>query len=299
MVTPPKQPKTRSKNKKEYFPSEVQDAILEYNRTSDFALKSKIYEEKIHYVFFKLTENIINTFKFHHLDIESITDFQQEVIIMLLSKIHLFHQSKNVDDRLFKIITKEFKGEYRHGAFADSTGNADSVTQAQINEFISTLKVTKKCREKILKITPAKAYSYFGTITKRYCIIATQKNYKKKITKSTTDELDQSTKHASDIETVDSSIEKLSLFMDRYIEFCNKNIFALFPDAEDARIAEAILLLFEIRDTLVIFNKKALYIHIRESVDVKTPRITKVADKLYKIFRLSFMFYKENGYIKF
>lgn len=299
MVTPPKKPKTRSKNKKEYFPSEVQDAILEYNRTSDFALKSKIYEDKIHYAFFKLTESIINTFKFHHLDIESITDFQQEVIIMLLSKIHLFHQSKNVDDRLFKIITKEFKGEYRHGAFAEYTSNADSVTQAQINEFIATLKVSKKCREKILKITPAKAYSYFGTITKRYCIIATQKNYKKKITKSTTDELDQSTKHASDIETVDSSIEKLSSFMDRYIEFCNQNIFNLFPDSEDARIAEAILLLFEIRDKLEIFNKKALYIHIRESVDVKTPRITKVADKLYKIFRLSFMFYKENGYIKF
>lgn len=295
----PKKPKTRSKNKKEYFPREAEEAIFLYNRTPDSSQRSKIYEDKIHYAFFKLTENIINTFKFHHLDVESITDFQQEVIIFLLSKIHLFHHSKNVDDRLFKIITKEFEEEYVPGSFAIYTGDADQVTQEQINEFIETLDVTPKCFEKISKITPAKAYSYFGTITKRYCIIATTKNYKKKVQKTPVEELDQSSEHASNIETIDNTIEKLSQFMDKYIVYCMDNIFELFPDKEDARIAEAILLLFERRDKLEIFNKKALYIHIRESVDVKTPRITKIADKLYKIFKNSYLFYKDNGYIKF
>jgi hypothetical protein len=34
-------------------------------------------------------------------------------------------------------------------------------------------------------------------------------------------------------------------------------------------------------------------------VDVKTPKITKIADKLYDIFRSNYVFYLENGYAKF
>ena len=34
-------------------------------------------------------------------------------------------------------------------------------------------------------------------------------------------------------------------------------------------------------------------------IDVKTPKITKIADKLHKIFRSSYVFYLENGYAKF
>ncbi len=33
-----------------------------------------------------------------------------------------------------------------------------------------------------------------------------------------------------------------------------------------------------------IFNKKALYIYIREIIDVKTPKITKIADCCYSLF---------------
>ena len=36
-----------------------------------------------------------------------------------------------------------------------------------------------------------------------------------------------------------------------------------------------------------------------EIVDVKTPKITKVADKLYTIFRSKYFFYLENGHCKF
>ena len=47
-----------------YFTQETENAIIEYNNTLDFDLRSKIYRERIHYAFFKLTENIIHTFKF-------------------------------------------------------------------------------------------------------------------------------------------------------------------------------------------------------------------------------------------
>ena len=57
---------------KNYFTQETENAIVLYNNTSNPVLKSKIYEEKIHYAFFKLTQNIIHTFKFYHTEVENI-----------------------------------------------------------------------------------------------------------------------------------------------------------------------------------------------------------------------------------
>ena len=67
----------------------------------------------------------------------------------------------------------------------------------------------------------------------------------------------------------------------------------------DAKIADAILELFRKRENIEIFNKKALYIFIREQVNVKTPKITKIADKLYAIFKGNYIFYLEHGYTNF
>ena len=53
------------------------------------------------------------------------------------------------------------------------------------------------------------------------------------------------------------------------------------------------------RENLDIFNKKALYIYIREIVDVKTPKITKIANQLYDIFKENYIFYLEHGYTNF
>ena len=102
---------------KNYFTQETENAIVLYNSINDPVLKSKIYEEKIHYAFFKLTQNIIHTFKFYYLDGESVEDIQQEVIAFLLEKLKLYKPEKG------------------------------------------------------------KAYSYFGTIAKRYLILKNKKNY--------------------------------------------------------------------------------------------------------------------------
>ena len=53
--------------------------------------------------------------------------------------------------------------------------------------------------------------------------------------------------------------------------------------------------LFRRRDAIDVFNKKALYIYIREQVDVKTPKITKIANILYGIFKEKYLFYLEHN----
>ena len=256
------------KQSRVYFTKETEKAIVDYNRSSDPDERSKLYEEKIHWAFYKLTENIIHTFKFYYTDgVENLEDLQHEIMVFLLSKIHKF----------------------------DPTNGA-------------------------------KAYSYFGTIVKRWLIVYNQKNYGKKIKNISISDLNHysqldttdpsfitSKRVEDDVQTVikneefsnipDSKIPKeykyedrLSLFVDEYIEYCTDRIYDLFPKGNDAMIADAILELFRKRDNIDVFNKKALYIYIREMVDVKTPKITKIANKLYSIFKEKYLFYLDHGY---
>ncbi len=232
--------KTRRPKSKNYFTQETEDAIVLYNGTSDTDVKSKIYQNDIHYPFFKLTENIIHTFKFYYTEVDEIEHLQHEVICFLLSKIHLFDPTRG-----------------------------------------------------------AKAYSYFGTIAKRYLILQNQKNYKKRVEKAPVDELFKDDTHTYNIDDPDSDKDPLSKYIDKFVEYCSENIYTLFPKQKDAEIADAILELFRKRENIDVFNKKALYIYIREMVDVKTPKITKIANRLYDIFKGNYIFYLENGYVEF
>jgi hypothetical protein len=145
----------------------------------------------------------------------------------------------------------------------------------------------------------AKAYSYFGTIVKRWCILYNDKNYKSKIKKVSTDELLKDDTHSYTIET--SSVnDKLSKFMDEYVEFVSLNIYEIFPKEFDAKIADAVLELFRKRESIDVFNKKALYIYIHEMIpEVKTPKITKISGILYNVFKKNYLFYLDQGYTHF
>jgi DNA-directed RNA polymerase specialized sigma24 family protein len=223
----------------QYFTAATEAAIVEYNKSESFKDKSKIYYERIHPAFFKLTENIIHTFKFYYTEVDNIEDLQHEVITFLLTKLHLFDPSKG-----------------------------------------------------------AKAYSYFGTIAKRYLINSNNKNYKKRVEKAPVSEIESNENFSYRIDEGSES-DKLIHFIDQYVEYCTDNINELFPKKTDAQIADAILELFRKRENIDVFNKKALYIYIREIIDAKTPKITKIADRLYDIFKQHYYYYLENGHTNF
>ena len=84
----------RRKKSKNYFTQETEDYIVLYNKTKSPKVRSKIYEDHIHYPFFKLTQNIIHTFKFYHTEVQNLEHLQHEIITFLLSKIHLFDPSR-------------------------------------------------------------------------------------------------------------------------------------------------------------------------------------------------------------
>lgn len=131
----------------------------------------------------------------------------------------------------------------------------------------------------LYKKEKGKAFSYFGTIAKRYLIIYNEKNYTKLKEKATLEEVDSDKKVFNEIISADRN-EDLSLFIDLFVEYITTNLYKLFPKTQDSKIADAIIELFRKRENLDVFNKKALFIYTREMIDVKTPQITKIIKKL-------------------
>ena len=236
--------KKRRPKSKNYFTKDTEAAIVRYNNEPNPEVRSDIYRDEIHYPFFKLTENIIHTFKFYYTEVDNIEHLQHEIITFLLTKMHLFNPDKG-----------------------------------------------------------AKAYSYFGTIVKNWLIIYNNKNYSKRLKSAPVDDLYKDETYSYNLED-ERIVDNLSYFIDNYIEYVEDNFEDFFPKGNDAKIADAILELFRKRESIEIFNKKALYIYIREimatnGLEVKTPKITKIANKLYDLFKGSYIFYLETGYINF
>lgn len=141
-----------------------------------------------------------------------------------------------------------------------------------------------------------KAYSWFSWIGKNYLIVYNNKNYDKKKKKGDLEEVDNDSNILSSYDRQDK-LELLSDFFDKYIDYCYKNIDKLFNDEDEKKAADSVLTLFKYRDNLEIFNKKALYIYIREMCNVDTPIITKVVKILKKKFDKLYNEYSATGLI--
>ena len=84
-------------------------------------------------------------------------------------------------------------------------------------------------------------------------------------------------------------------FIDIYIAYVDENLLEIFPKEQEARVGDAILELFKRREHIDIFNKKALFIYIKEITDAPTPTITKVIKVLKGIYKEMLNKYLEEG----
>jgi hypothetical protein len=217
--------KRKPKTKNNYFTEETEEAILEYRASTNQAERNKIYNQRIHFGFYKLAENIIHTFKFYYTEVDKIEDLKYEVVSFLLQKLDLYDQSKG------------------------------------------------------------KAYSYFGTIAKRYLIIYNQKNYKKLVNKvdiPTSEDDDDNYREAVTIKD-DREPDRVQI-MNLLVKELDSKINVLFDKNDEIKVACAILEIFKKRENIEIFNKKALFIYIKEMTDVQSNTITKVIKKIKVLY---------------
>jgi len=147
----------------------------------------------------------------------------------------------------------------------------------------------------LYKEEKGKAYSYFGTIAKRYLIVYNNNNYKRLKGKAPVSDVDEDKTITNEILLTQKNDLENSNFIDLYIKEIDENLLSIFPKAQEARVADAILELFKKRESLDIFNKKALFIYIKEITDAPTPIITKVIKVMKEIYKDMLNQYLEEG----
>jgi len=95
----------------------------------------------------------------------------------------------------------------------------------------------------------------------------------------------------------ESLLEEHKDFMDMFTQYWEINMYNAYSKKRDLQIVDAVLTIFRERENIENFNKKALYIIIREMTDVKTLYITRVVNTLKKSYLELHEKYLETGRI--
>ncbi len=149
--------------------------------------------------------------------------------------------------------------------------------------------------EKITKYKSenGKAFSYFSIVAKNYLIAENNKNY-------------YHFKRSQDIDAIDSErniinekvrmdlVEERRDFIDLFVNVVEKYLPLFFTKQRDIQVADSILYLFKTRENIENYNKKAIYILVRERTGVGSQYITSVIGKIKTIYSKLYTEYK-NG----
>lgn len=137
----------------------------------------------------------------------------------------------------------------------------------------------------------SKAFSYFSVVAKNYLILHNNNNYKKYKSHDKMDALD---KHRSKDSNYESDFVTLT---NEIIEYFDSNMGSIFKKDRDLKIGYAIIDLMRRREDIENFNKKAIYILIREMTDVETAHITSVVNVFKKHYKKLLNTYYKQGSI--
>tara|TARA_Y100000356_G_scaffold133378_1_gene140365 strand:- start:86 stop:820 length:735 start_codon:yes stop_codon:yes gene_type:complete len=126
-----------------------------------------------------------------------------------------------------------------------------------------------------------KAFSYFSIVAKNYLILHNNKNYKNYKIHDKMEVLDYSTnikekQNAGDIADFNKE------YVEEMLEYWDNNLTNIFRRQKDILVADAVLEMFRRRENIENFNKKAIYILIREMTGSKTQHITRIVNLMKK-----------------
>lgn len=173
-------------------------------------------------------------------------------------------------DKLAENIINRFKFPYIDGSFDD--------VKNQVVSFL-VLNLHKYTENK------GKAFSYFSVVAKNYLVLHNNNSYRDEL--RSTYIMDSSVEESGILDEVlttkpevESSQKDTSDFVQLLIQYWDFNLERVFKKHRDREIANAVVELLKRANTIENFNKKALYLLIREMTNNKTVHITKVINKM-------------------
>jgi len=179
-------------------------------------------------------------------------------------------------DKLCENIINTFKFTYFDDVFVDVKTEVVSFLVMNIHKYDHT--------------KGSKAFSYFSVVAKNYLILHNNANYKKYKSHVGVDVLDQK-------KVSIGKSDYYNEFTEQMIEYFENNISTLFKSSRDIDVAYAIIELMKQRNDIENFNKKALYVLIREMTNIDTSYITKVVNVFKKEYKMLINDFDSHGMI--
>ena len=141
-----------------------------------------------------------------------------------------------------------------------------------------------------------KAFSYFSIVAKNYLILNNNNNYKKMKSHRELDVLDFKRNLSSESQVI-ADKETYEEFTDMMLDYWENNLPNIFKRHKDILVADAVLELFRRSQNMENFNKKALYVLIREMTGSNTQHITRVVNVMKKYYKRLFKEFQYSGSI--
>jgi hypothetical protein len=140
-----------------------------------------------------------------------------------------------------------------------------------------------------------KAFSYFSIVAKNYLIFHNNGNYRKY--NQHVNIADTPSESSVCLQTIDPHYKEVETneFLKLMVNYWERNIGRIFSKQRDLNIANAVIELFRNCDRIDAFNKKALYLYIREISSCKTQQITKVINKMKSYQKVIAQSYLDKG----
>jgi hypothetical protein len=138
------------------------------------------------------------------------------------------------------------------------------------------------------------SFSYFNRAAINFFIQMSQKHYSATLTKEKITTVDR-TRDLQYEQNREEYTNDLSEFFNLWVPYMYDNVDKLFNSKEQS-IAEAVLICFRDRHNFDTFDKKQLYIFIREMSKQPTSSITPVVKKIYQYYTLMYQEWKDVFY---
>jgi len=131
----------------------------------------------------------------------------------------------------------------------------------------------------------SKAFSYFSVITKNWFIHKVKKTSKDMKRESQIDEIagEVIQKHLSTVNPYESDRDKFEFWQHLFAEIDSWDKLKLKEN--ERKVLQAIKILFDSIDEIEIFNKKAIYLYIREITGLNTKQIVNNLNKIRTKYR--------------
>ena len=126
-----------------------------------------------------------------------------------------------------------------------------------------------------------KAFSYFSIVAKNYLILHNNNNYKKMKMHDGEDVMDYKRDPITELRSKEARKMKME-YIEQLAEYWRNNLSTVFKRKKDLDVANAVVELIDMRENIDNFNKKALYILIREMTCSNTQHITRVINVMKK-----------------